>query len=165
MKAAKIAYREKVELQFQSDNMREAWKGIQTLIGETKTKACSEGLSQEERKDHCVQLNTLYCRFDENHNFTVEISDIKAELFDQTSEEEALEVIEESTVRTLLMVCAEDCGTSVVRSSLVFSVSSLRGLCNCVKFPHYGKPQQSVSFQKSANSHRLMTIVPLLSPP
>ena len=53
--------------------MREAWKGIQMRTGETKTKACSDGLSQKERKDHCVQLNTFYCRFDEKHNFTVEI--------------------------------------------------------------------------------------------
>ena len=35
IKAAKTAYREKVELQFQSGNMREAWNGIQTLTGET----------------------------------------------------------------------------------------------------------------------------------
>ena len=49
IKAAKIAYREKVELRFQSGNMREARKGIQTLTGETKTKACSDGLSQKEK--------------------------------------------------------------------------------------------------------------------
>ena len=36
IKAAKTAYREKVELQFQSaGNMREDWNGLQTLTGET----------------------------------------------------------------------------------------------------------------------------------
>ena len=81
IKAAKIAYREKVEFQFQSGNM--PWKGIQTPTGETKTKACSDGLSQKEKKDHCEceqQLNTFHCRFDEKHNHSVEISYIKAEL-------------------------------------------------------------------------------------
>ena len=63
IRKAKSEYKDKVELPFQSGNMRDAGKGLKSLTGQSKTQStCSMPL--EDRCMFTKSLNEFFCRFE-----------------------------------------------------------------------------------------------------
>jgi len=64
----KADYKEKVERQFQQSDLRQAWQGVNTMIGKTKRQ---QTITVAGDKSFAEELNSFYCRFD-CHDFTKE---------------------------------------------------------------------------------------------
>ena len=64
IREAKKRYKEKVEKNFESGNMREAWVGLKQLTGQNKPKSSECSVTFEEREKFANQLNEFYCRFE-----------------------------------------------------------------------------------------------------
>ena len=66
IRAAKLAYKQKVESQFRSGQMRDAWRGLKTLTGQnTPCKSRPNYLSSDTmRTEFADELNDFYCRFE-----------------------------------------------------------------------------------------------------
>ena len=78
---AERAYKEKVETQFQSGSIADAWKGLKQLTGQTINKSVSSLPVEEEKKKMAEKLNEFYCRFERNDvrvNLCKTIDDLKA---------------------------------------------------------------------------------------
>lgn len=64
IKAAKRAYKERVEKPFQEGNARDAWQGVKTLAGLPKNSATLNAGTRDP-VDMADDLNQFYCRFDQ----------------------------------------------------------------------------------------------------
>ena len=64
IKENKRRYREKVEQQFQSGNLSDAWKGIKILAGQDSKKGNKATLPASEQHKFVNDLNEFYCRFE-----------------------------------------------------------------------------------------------------
>ncbi len=63
--SAKKTYKEKVERQFRTNNLKDAWQGLKQLSGyQTKQKISEQNIT----KEYANELNTFFARFD-IHNF------------------------------------------------------------------------------------------------
>ena len=90
IREAKKQFKEKVELQFQSGNMRDAWKGFKTLTGQQhKTHGTAGSLSKEDWQDFYTKLNDFFCRF-ERHDLGGELAEVMSELWGMLGEGRAL---------------------------------------------------------------------------
>ena len=96
---AKRAYKEKVEIQFQSGNIADAWKGLKQLTGQSKSKLVSS-LPSEEKIAFSEKLNEFYCRYERN--------DVKENLY---------ETIEELKVKGLVEGECDEVERSLVEST------------------------------------------------
>ena len=63
---AQKAYKEKVETQFQSGSIADAWKGLKQLTGQTKSKSVSNLPVKEKKMAFSEKLSEFYCRFERN---------------------------------------------------------------------------------------------------
>ena len=57
IKKGKAAVKQKIEERFCSGNAKEAWEGIKTLTGTSKTAERHDAKTDEERKKHAEDLN------------------------------------------------------------------------------------------------------------
>ena len=57
-------YRAKIEKQFQTGNMANAWDGLKTLTGEKKNMSSGSHMTAEEQVKFSNELNDFYCRFE-----------------------------------------------------------------------------------------------------
>lgn len=64
IKEEKLKYKDKVESQFYSGRVKDAWKGLKTLAGMGEVMNKDDGMTEQERIDFAEKLNTFYCRFD-----------------------------------------------------------------------------------------------------
>ena len=64
LREGKTEYRAKVEKQFQTGNMADAWDGLKTLTGETKNKSGGSHMTAEEQVKFSNGLNDFYCSFE-----------------------------------------------------------------------------------------------------
>ena len=51
IREAKKQYKEKVEFQFQTGNMRDPWKGLKTLTGQSRAKLISSNIPSNKRTE------------------------------------------------------------------------------------------------------------------
>ena len=72
----------KVEKQYFSGDVRNAYKGIKALVGKEEVRERGDGRTEEERKEFVEDLNKFYCRFDV-HDFTKEKEEICEALEEQ----------------------------------------------------------------------------------
>jgi hypothetical protein len=79
IRQAKLEYKKKVESQFESGNMRNAWQGLKSLTGQNKPQSGSCPLTEEERTDFSNNLNDFYCRF-ERDDLEDELSSVMRDL-------------------------------------------------------------------------------------
>ena len=82
---AKRACKEKVETQFQSGSIADAWKGLKQLTGQSKSKLVSN-LPSEEKTAFSEKLNEFYCRYERN--------DVKENLYETIEELKAKGLVE-----------------------------------------------------------------------
>ena len=100
---AKRAYKEKVETQFQSDSIADAWKGLKQLTGQSKSKLVSNHPS-EEKIAFSEKLNEFYCRYERNdvkENLYETIEELKAKGLVEGECDEVERSLVESTFRRL----------------------------------------------------------------
>ena len=72
---AKAEYKDNIELQFKGGNMRDAWRGLKTLAGQTQPQAKDFVSSLSEQTDRAVKCNDFYYRFD-RFDFTAKLSQV-----------------------------------------------------------------------------------------
>ena len=72
---AKAEYKDNIELQFKGGNMRDAWRGLKTLAGQTQPQAKDSVSSLSEQTDRAVKCNDFYYRFD-RFDFTTKLSQV-----------------------------------------------------------------------------------------
>ena len=70
---AKAEYKETFLFQFKGGNMRDAWRGLKTLAGQTQPQAKDSVCSLPEQTDRAEKYYDFYCRFD-IFDFTAELS-------------------------------------------------------------------------------------------
>ena len=100
---AKRAYKEKVETQFQSGSIADAWKGLKQLTGQSKSKLVSN-LPSEEKMAFSEKLNEFYCRYERNdvkENLYETIEELKAKGLEEGECDEVERSFVESTFRRL----------------------------------------------------------------
>ena len=56
--------KEKIEKQFGTGRMRDAWEGLKALSGETKRKSDNYQINVDEQRKFANDLNRFYCRFE-----------------------------------------------------------------------------------------------------
>ena len=56
-------FKEKIEKQFGTGRMKDAWEGLKTLTGETKRNSDNYQMNVEEQRKFANDLNLFYCRF------------------------------------------------------------------------------------------------------
>ena len=81
----KREYRAKIEKQFQTGNMTDAWYGLNTLTGENKNKSSGSHMTAEEQVKFSNELNDFYCRF-ERDDLGEDINSVVQELKEKISE-------------------------------------------------------------------------------
>ena len=64
LREGKREYRAKIEKQFQTGNMADAWDGLKTLKGEKKDMSSGSHMTTEEQVKFSNELNDFYCRFE-----------------------------------------------------------------------------------------------------
>ena len=64
LREGKKEYKAKVEKQFQTGNMADAWDGLKTLTGEKKNKSSGSHMTADEQVKFSNELNDFYCRFE-----------------------------------------------------------------------------------------------------
>jgi hypothetical protein len=79
IKKAKLEYKDKVEQQFQSGSMRDAWQGLKNLTGQNRPHSTATGLPEEDRRTFANSLNEFYCRF-ERTDMTDKLSSVISDL-------------------------------------------------------------------------------------
>ena len=78
----KLKNKDKVEEQYFSGDVRNAYKRIKALVGKEEVKERGDGRTEEERKEFVEDLNKFYCQFDV-HDFTKEKEEICEALEEQ----------------------------------------------------------------------------------
>ena len=78
-------YRAKIEKQFQTGNMADAWDGLKTLTGEKKNMSSGSHMTAEEQVKFANELNDFYCRF-ERDDLGEDINSVVLELKEKISE-------------------------------------------------------------------------------
>ena len=58
--------------------MRDAWKGLKTLSGQSKFKSDKSNMPSNKQKEFSDKLNDFYCRFD-TQDFGTELAHIRSE--------------------------------------------------------------------------------------
>ena len=81
----KREYRAKVEKQFQTGKMADAWDGLKTLTGEKKNKSSGSHMTAEEQVKFSNELNDFYCRF-EGDDLGEDINCVVQEIKEKISE-------------------------------------------------------------------------------
>ena len=81
----KREYRAKIEKQFQTWNMADAWDGLKTLTDEKKNKSSGSHMTAEEQVKFSNELNDFYCRF-ERDDLREDINSVVQELKEKISE-------------------------------------------------------------------------------
>ena len=71
IKECRAQYKEKLEENFKSNDMKEVWKGLKTIVGYSK----KEGSIHISNGNYVNELNTFYARFD-CHNFSENITSL-----------------------------------------------------------------------------------------
>ncbi len=94
IRAAKLEYKQKVERQFQSGEMRDAWKGLKALTGQyTPCKSKPNCLCNDARRtEFAGELNDFYCRFERD--------DLREDLSQTVTELRNRAVIDEGRTQT-----------------------------------------------------------------
>ena len=85
LREGKREYRAKVEKQFQTGNMADAWDGLKTLTGEKKNKSRGSHMTTEQQVKFSNELNDFYCRF-ERDDLGEDINSVVLELKEKISE-------------------------------------------------------------------------------
>ena len=85
LREGKREYRAKVEKQFQTLNMADAWDGLKTLTGEKKNKSRGSHMTTEQEVKFSNELNDFYCRF-ERDDLGEDINSVVLELKEKISE-------------------------------------------------------------------------------
>ena len=65
----------RTQLQFKGGNMRDAWRGLNSLAGQTQPQAMDSVSSLSEQTDRAETFYDFYCRFD-RFDFTAELSQV-----------------------------------------------------------------------------------------
>ena len=71
----KAEYKDTIELQFKGGSMRDAWRDLISLAGQTQPQAKDFVSSLSEQTDRAEKFNVFYCRFD-RFDFTAELSQV-----------------------------------------------------------------------------------------
>ena len=85
LREGKREYKAKVEKQFQTGNMADAWDGLKTLTGEKKNMCRGSHMTAEEQVKSSNELNDFYCRF-ERDDLGEDINSVVLELKEKISE-------------------------------------------------------------------------------
>ena len=102
LRQEKREYRDKLERQFTSGNMKEVWDGLKTLTGEGGSKTDRSFLSAEEKVEFSDKLNGFYCRF-EREDVGEEMDRIVSQLRDMAKDEMDDFVIDRKSVESLFL--------------------------------------------------------------
>ena len=87
LREGKREYRAKIEKQFQTGNMADAWDGLKTLTGEKKNMSRGSHMTTEEQVKFSNELNDFYCKF-ERDDLGEDINSVVLELKEKISERE-----------------------------------------------------------------------------
>ena len=71
-------FKEKLEKSFKNNNTRDAWQGMNTIIGRKQKQTTNIPHSEPDKTSYVNKLNDFYARFD-CHDFSSEISNAKSE--------------------------------------------------------------------------------------
>ena len=85
LREGKREYRAKVEKQFQTGNMADAWDGLKILTGEKKNKSSGSHLTTKQQVKFSNELNDFYCRF-ERDDLGEDINSVVLDLKEKISE-------------------------------------------------------------------------------
>ena len=151
VREAKKKNKEQIEFQFPTGNMRNAWKGLETLAGHSKPKLNTLNKPGDKQKVLSDELNDFYCWFD-THDFRSELAQIRSELQEKVADDvEDFETdakfvegifLESITPakQLVLTTCVEDFWNRAFPSFLLFSVSCSRSLWKKMLYALPGKP-------------------------
>ena len=133
LRKGKLAFREKIEKNFESNDMKKVWKGLGEISGRKQGNARGIAVQSD---DYADQLNQFYARFD-CHDFSTEREEVKDALMHSSagtdiecSEEEVLKVLKKTkpgkapgpdgVMPGVLRVCAEQLCSILTR---IFNMS------------------------------------------
>ena len=85
LREGKREYKAKIEKQFQTGNMADAWDGLKTLTGEKKNLSIGSHMTDEEQVKFSNELNDFNFRF-ERGDFGEDINSVVLELKEKISE-------------------------------------------------------------------------------
>ena len=64
LRTGQRTFKEKIEKQFGTGRMRDAWEGLKAQTGETKRNSDNYQMNVEEQRNFSNDLNHFYCRFE-----------------------------------------------------------------------------------------------------
>ena len=119
----KLKNKDKVEEQYFSGDVRNAYKGIKALVGKEEVREKGDGRTEEERKEFVGDLNKCYCRFDV-HDCTKEKEEICETLEEQAENCVVPEVTEEEVEKDFRNVNPNKaCGPDSISGKIIKTFS------------------------------------------
>lgn len=100
IKKAKIEYKDKVEQNFKTNKMKDAWTGLKTLTGQNETKKACSLTSTPGSAD---RLNTFYSRFD-TKDFSRKHMSQRLELENKIHDETPIVITEDEVYKVIISI-------------------------------------------------------------